>query len=56
MLISGEKYIERLRSYDREIYVKGEKIDDFVEHPNVKPIVNAIAYTYELAKNSRSKS
>lgn len=53
MLISGEKYIERLRGYDREIYVKGEKIDDFVEHPNVKPIINAIAYTYELAKKKK---
>ncbi|RLI77122.1 4-hydroxyphenylacetate 3-hydroxylase, partial [Archaeoglobales archaeon] len=49
MIISGEEYVERLRSYDREIYAKGERIED-IDHPNVRPVVNSIAYTYELAK------
>ncbi len=47
-MISGEEYRERLKKYKRDIYVKGEKVD--YEHPNVKPVVNAIAYTYDLAE------
>jgi aromatic ring hydroxylase len=54
MIISGDKYVSRLREYDREIYVKGEKIKNFVNHPNIKPVVNSFAYTYELAKKERS--
>ncbi len=56
MLISGEEYVERLRSYKREVYVRGKKVEDFVNHPNVKPAVNAIAYTYELAKKNERYS
>lgn len=50
MLVSGEEYIERLRGYDREIYVLGKKVENFVDHPNIRPTVNAFAYTFELAK------
>ncbi|WP_456468687.1 4-hydroxyphenylacetate 3-hydroxylase N-terminal domain-containing protein [Archaeoglobus sp.] len=50
MIGSAEEYIERLRSYKREIYVLGKKIDNFADHPNIRPTVNAFAYTYELAK------
>ena len=56
MLISGEKYMERLRTYDRKIYFKGERIENFVDHPNVRPVVNSIAYTYELAKKKKEYS
>ncbi|RLI80523.1 4-hydroxyphenylacetate 3-hydroxylase [Archaeoglobales archaeon] len=52
MIISGEEYVKRLKSYDREIYAKGEKVD--FDHPNVRPVVNAIAYTYELAKENEA--
>ncbi|ADC65077.1 Vinylacetyl-CoA Delta-isomerase [Ferroglobus placidus DSM 10642] len=47
-MISGEEYRERLKEHKKEIYVKGEKVG--YDHPNVKPVVNAIAYTYDLAK------
>ncbi|AGK61704.1 Aromatic ring hydroxylase [Archaeoglobus sulfaticallidus PM70-1] len=49
MLISGDKYVERLSGYEREIYVRGEKVEDFTNHPNIKPVVKSIALTYELA-------
>ncbi len=52
MLISGEDYIQRLSRYRREIYVKGERISDFVHHPNIRPAINTIAFTYELAKEN----
>lgn len=54
MIISGGDYIERLSGYKREIYVKGQRIEDFVGHPNIRPAVNTIAFTYDLAqKNER---
>ncbi|MBO8183690.1 MAG: 4-hydroxyphenylacetate 3-hydroxylase, partial [Archaeoglobus sp.] len=56
MLISGNEYIERLSGYERVIFVKGEKIEDFVNHPNIKPVVNSIAFTYELAKKKEEYS
>jgi 4-hydroxyphenylacetate 3-monooxygenase/4-hydroxybutyryl-CoA dehydratase/vinylacetyl-CoA-Delta-isomerase len=56
MLISGKEYVERLSDYEREIYVRGEKIEDFVNHPNIKPVVNSIAMTYDLAKKKEEYS
>ncbi len=50
MLVSGEEYVERLRTYKRDIYVAGKRIENFVDHPNIRPTVNAFAYTFELAK------
>ncbi|HDG97784.1 MAG TPA: hypothetical protein ENG73_06400, partial [Desulfobacterales bacterium] len=43
MIITGNDYIERLAGYKRDIFVKGEKIQNFVEHPNIRPAINAIA-------------
>ncbi len=50
MLISGEEYIERLRGYRRDIYVRGRKVENPLEDPNVRPTINAIALTFELAR------
>jgi|GEM_PF-3552600 4-hydroxyphenylacetate 3-monooxygenase/4-hydroxybutyryl-CoA dehydratase/vinylacetyl-CoA-Delta-isomerase len=47
MLISGNEYRERVESYDRAVYVRGSKSN--LSHPNLQPVVNAIAYTYDLA-------
>ncbi len=56
MLVSGEEYVERLRNYDRVVYVRGERIEEYVEHPNIKPVVNSIAFTFELAKEKEEYS
>ncbi len=56
MIISRNDYIERLSGYRREIYVKGEKIENFVEHPNIRPAINAIAFTYDLAAQKEEYS
>lgn len=50
MIGTAEEYIERIRSYRRDVYVLGKKIENYVDHPNIRPTVNAIAFTYELAK------
>jgi len=46
---SGEDYINSLRNRELLIYLMGEKIEDPVEHPMVRPSINAVAETYDLA-------
>ena len=46
---SGSEYIESLRNRPLKIYYLGEQITDPVEHPVIRPSMNAIAATYDLA-------
>ena len=42
-------YVQSIRDIKPRIYVAGERVRDPYEHPNTKPVLNAIAKTYELA-------
>jgi 4-hydroxybutyryl-CoA dehydratase/vinylacetyl-CoA-Delta-isomerase len=46
---SGEEYIESLRGRELAVYLFGERIDEPVDHPMIRPSVNAVAATYDLA-------
>ena len=46
---TGEDYINSLRGRDLKIYLFGETVEDYVEHPMIRPSINAIAETYDLA-------
>ncbi len=46
---SGEDYINSLRGRDLKIYLFGELVKDYVEHPMIRPSINAMAKTYDLA-------
>ena len=35
--------------YKRQVYMFGEKIDNWVDHPMIRPSINCVAMTYELA-------
>lgn len=48
-LMTGNEYIESLRKLDTRVYMFGEKIDNWVDHPMVRPSINCLAMTYELA-------
>ncbi|MGL6202629.1 MAG: 4-hydroxyphenylacetate 3-hydroxylase family protein [Lachnospiraceae bacterium] len=45
-----EEYIESLRKLSLEVYLLGEKVEDPTEHPMIKPSLNSVAITYELAQ------
>ncbi|MFW2405750.1 MAG: 4-hydroxyphenylacetate 3-hydroxylase N-terminal domain-containing protein, partial [Gammaproteobacteria bacterium] len=49
---SGEQYIESLRGRDLKIYLFGELVDEPVDHPMIRPSINAVAETYDLAARS----
>ncbi len=46
---TGDDYIESLRGRDLTIYLFGEKVKDPVDHPMIRPSINAVAETYDLA-------
>ena len=50
---TAQEYIESLRGLRRELYVLGEKVEDFTEHPILRPSLNALAKTYEMAHDPR---
>ncbi len=46
---TGEDYINSLRGRKLKIFLFGEEIKDPVEHPIIRPSINAVAETYDLA-------
>jgi 4-hydroxybutyryl-CoA dehydratase/vinylacetyl-CoA-Delta-isomerase len=48
LMTSGE-YIESLRKQKKHIFLSGEKIENYVDHPIIRPSINACAMTYELS-------
>ena len=45
-----QEYIDSLRRLNFEVYMFGELMTDIVDHPLVRPSMNAVAATYELAQ------
>lgn len=43
------EYVESIRQMQFDLYLLGEKVVDIVNHPIVRPSLNAVAMTYELA-------
>ena len=48
-LKTPEEFVQSLADLDLQIYLFGEKVDDYVNHPIIRPSINCIAMTYELA-------
>lgn len=48
-LMNKEQYIESLRKLNLTVYMFGEKIDNVVDHPIIRPSLNSVAATYEYA-------
>jgi len=46
---TGEDYINSLRGRNLKIYLFGELVKNYVDHPMIRPSINAVAETYDLA-------
>ncbi|TRZ52221.1 MAG: 4-hydroxybutyryl-CoA dehydratase, partial [Dehalococcoidia bacterium] len=44
------EYIESMRKMNFELYMFGEQVTDLVDNPIIKPTMNCVAATYELAE------
>ena len=49
-LMTGEEYIESIRKIDMQVYIFGEKIENPVDHPILRPSLNSVRMTYDLAQ------
>ena len=48
-LMTGEQYVESIRKMNMQIYMFGEKIENPVDHPILRPSLNSVKMTYDLA-------
>ena len=46
-LMTAQEYIESLRKLNTRVYMFGEKIENWVDHPMIRPSINCVAMTYE---------
>ena len=50
-LMTGEQYIESIRKMHPEIYMFGEKVENPVDNPILRPSLNSVRMTYDLAQD-----
>jgi 4-hydroxybutyryl-CoA dehydratase/vinylacetyl-CoA-Delta-isomerase len=48
-IVTGQDYIQSLRDRKLAVYLMGQKLQEPVDHPMVRPSINAMAMTYDLA-------
>lgn len=48
-LKTPEEYISDLKKMDINLWIFGEQVKDYVDHPLIRPSINAVAMTYKLA-------
>src|ERR687891_2173754 len=46
---TGEEYVQSLRGRKMKVYLFGELVKEPVDHPMIRPSINAVAETYDLA-------
>ncbi|WP_010236486.1 4-hydroxyphenylacetate 3-hydroxylase family protein [Clostridium arbusti] len=49
-LMTGEEYVESLRKLKLNIYMMGKKIDNPIDDPILRPSLNSVKMTYDLAQ------
>jgi 4-hydroxybutyryl-CoA dehydratase/vinylacetyl-CoA-Delta-isomerase len=49
---SGSEYIDSLRNRKLKVYLMGELVEEPVDHPIIRPSINAVAQTYDLANEN----
>ena len=50
-----QEYYESLRKLKLEVYMFGERVEDAVDHPIIRPSVECVAATYELAEKPENQ-
>ena len=49
-LMTGEQYVESIRKLKLQVYLFGKKIDNPADHPILRPSLNSVRMTYDLAQ------
>ena len=49
-LMTGEQYIESMRKLNLQVYMFGKKVECPVDDPILRPSLNSVRMTYDLAQ------
>ena len=49
-LMTGQEYIESIRKMKMQVYMFGEKVESPVDNPILRPALNSVRMTYDLAQ------
>lgn len=49
-MMTGDQYVESLRKLKLNVYMFGEKIENVVDNPILRPSMNSVKMTYDLAE------
>ncbi|MDR1125918.1 MAG: 4-hydroxyphenylacetate 3-hydroxylase family protein [Deltaproteobacteria bacterium] len=49
-MMTGDQYVESIRKMKMRIYMFGEKLENPVDHPILRPSLNSVKATYDLAE------
>jgi len=49
-LMTGKEYVESIRKMNMQVYMFGEKVENPVDHPILRPSLNSVRMTYDLAQ------
>lgn len=55
-LMTGKEYIESLKKLNLNVWLFGEKIENPIDHPVIRPSLNSVAKTYDLAHEEAHKN
>ncbi len=50
-MMTGEAYVESMRKLNLQVYMFGKKIDNPIDDPILRPSLNSVKATYDLAQN-----
>ena len=50
-LMTKDQYIESLRKLALKVFMFGQQVENTVDHPMIRPSLNSVAMTYELAND-----
>ena len=51
MLMTAEQYEDSLRKMHFKVYLQGERVENTVDHPIIRPSMNSVKATYALAQD-----
>ncbi len=54
-LMNAKEYIDSLRKLNTKVYMFGKRVENFVDHPIIRPSINSVAMTYALAQQDEYK-
>ena len=54
-LKTRDEYINSLRAVPKRLFLFGEEVENYVDHPLIRPSLNAVAMTYHLSQQTEHR-